>query len=351
MFSVSRLNEFFELEKITGLKNSIDHRLKPLGALGKIEDIALQMALIQNLTPKDSIKTRARHLIFAGDHGIAQNHSVSIEKSGFTTNLINSCLSQDAGINAFLKTQNIPLTVINSGVLNPNFIAPVKNCSLGKITKDFSIEDAMTETELNLAEKYSKDLISECLKEGITTLLFGEIGIGNTTSSAAIMSKALDISPEISTGPGTGIDKEHFNLKKALIKKALERHHEHLNARDILKAYGGYEIAEMTFTMLEAAKNNLIIVVDGITVSIAALLATKLYPKALGYMIFATESGEPGHHILLEHLGVEPILRLGLRLGEGTGAALAYPILVNAASFFNNMAEWREDGTIVKHHD
>ncbi len=255
MFSVSRLNEFFELEKITGLKNSIDHRLKPLGALGKIEDIALQMALIQNLTPKDSIKTRARHLIFAGDHGIAQNHSVSIEKSGFTTNLINSCLSQDAGINAFLKTQNIPLTVINSGVLNPNFIAPVKNCSLGKITKDFSIEDAMTETELNLAEKYSKDLISECLKEGITTLLFGEIGIGNTTSSAAIMSKALDISPEISTGPGTGIDKEHFNLKKALIKKALERHHEHLNARDILKAYGGYEIAEMTFTMLEAANN------------------------------------------------------------------------------------------------
>lgn len=355
MNSYRKLQEYFPEEQIRKLKDAIDRKVKPLGSLGLLEDLALEIALIIGAEPGDTLRLAPLHLIFAGDHGVAAAHPISIVSGDFTVKMINTFIKGGAAINAFLNESGIPFEIINSGIRNPEDIVrgdiTVRNCSLGPGTRDLGTENAMTDDELEKAAAYGKEIAEEAVSRHCNVLLFGEMGIGNTTSASAIMAALTGLPPEDCTGRGTGIDDAALALKISLIRKGLSRLPKNPSPQEILGAVGGYEIAEMTYTMIHACGKGMVLVIDGFIVTAAALLAVKIAPEVRGRMIFATESGEPGHRIMLEHLEATPLLRLGLRLGEGTGAALSYSLIRAAAAFFSRMAEWDSaNGRIIFHN-
>lgn len=344
MLNEEQLLNFFDKNTITTVKNKINNKAKPLGALGTLEHIALQLGVIQNVGTNNPILVKPAVALFAGDHGIAAKNSVSIVSSSFTTAMINNFINQGAGINAICQSNDIPLYLINAGVIDNNFIdnSKVIDMSVGKGTKDFSEEDAMTEDELNHCLENGASICRLLKKNGANILICGEMGIGNTSSASAILSKLYNIDPEITVGLGTGINNQQLITKKALIAKALNRHSEELTAHNILRAYGGFEIAQMCGAMLEAYNQNMTILVDGFVVSAATIIACAINPMVKGHMIFAHTSGEGAHALMLNKLGVTSILNFGMRLGEGTGAAVVVPLLKSAAAFFNNMADFNE---------
>ncbi|WP_019001358.1 nicotinate-nucleotide--dimethylbenzimidazole phosphoribosyltransferase [Succinimonas amylolytica] len=344
MLSYRKLQKYFPEERIRNIKDAIDRKVKPLGSLGLLEDLALEIALILENAPGDTISLTPQHLIFAGDHGVAAAHPVSIVSGDFTVKMINNFIEGGAAINAFLEESGIPFEIINSGIRHPEKLIPgnitVRNCSLGFGTRDLGTENAMSDAELKKAALYGKEIAEAALSRHCNVLLFGEMGIGNTTAASAVMAALTGLSPEECTGRGTGIGDAALALKISLIKKGLSRLPENPSPEEILRTAGGYEIAEMAYTMIHACGRRIMLVIDGFIVTAAALLAVKIAPKVRGQMIFATESGEPGHRLMLERLDATPLLRLGLRLGEGTGAVLSYSLIKAAAAFFSRMAEW-----------
>jgi nicotinate-nucleotide--dimethylbenzimidazole phosphoribosyltransferase len=353
MTAEMKFHDYFPADRIQRLTAAINRKAKPLGSLGLLEDLALQTALVLEAEPGDDLRLNPLHLIFAGDHGVAAAHPVSITGSDFTVKMVNNFIRGGAAINAFLDTAGIPFEIIDSGISRPEEILPdgisrVRNCSLGRGTRDLSKEDALTEEQLKKAEEFGKSIADNAVSRGINALLFGEMGIGNTTPASAILARVAGLPAEECAGRGTGIGDQALALKKALIRKALARVPENAAPEVILRALGGFEIAEMVYTMTHARNRGILLVIDGFIVTAAALLACRMAPEIRGQMVFATESGEPGHLRMLEMLKAEPLLRLGLRLGEGTGAALSYSLIKSAAAFFSRMAEWdSKSGRII----
>ena len=348
-----KFHDYFPAERLQKLTAALNRKAKPLGSLGLLEDLALQTALVLGAEPGDDLKLNPLHLIFAGDHGVAAAHPVSITGSDFTVKMVNNFIRGGAAINAFLDTVGIPFEIIDAGISRPEEIladgaSRVRNCSLGRGTRDPSKEDALTEEQLKKAEEFGKSIADSTISRGVNVLLFGEMGIGNTTPASAILAKLAGLSPEECAGRGTGIGDQALALKTELIRKALARVPENAAPEVILRALGGFEIAEMAYTMAHARNRGILLVIDGFIVTAAALLACRMTPEIRGQMVFATESGEPGHRRMLEMLKAEPLLRLGLRLGEGTGAALSYSLIKSAAAFFSRMAEWdSKSGRII----
>lgn len=345
------------------IQHRIDQKTKPLGALGLLEKVAHQLALIQSQGKEAAVEhielNKPSIIIFAGDHGIA-DEGVSIAPSAVTQQMVLNFLSGGAAINCFCAVNNIDITVVDTGIL-----LPVESDSdmlisqrLGTRTNNFANEAAMSLETVERGIELGTELVCRTISNGTNIIMFGEMGIGNTSSASAILSALSNRAAAECVGLGTGINNEQLARKVAVVEQGvarckgldLEEVKELTDLKDIkevLAQVGGYEIVQMVGAFLGAYQNKTPVLVDGFIVSVAAYVATLIEPNCRDYMIFAHRSEESGHKILLELLDAEPLLDLGLRLGEGTGAALAMPIIRAAAEFYNNMASFESAGVTV----
>lgn len=324
------------------IQNLIDHKTKPVGALGRLEPLALQIGLIQQ-TCTPAI-TQPHIMVFAGDHGAARA-GVSAYPQEVTWQMVENFLAGGAAINVFCRQMALGLTVVDAGV-NHAFgtRTGLINAKLGPGTANFIEQAAMSESQATEAIARGRALSHALASNGSNLVGFGEMGIGNT-AAAALITHCLTGAPlEIVTGRGTGLDDNGLARKKALLAQALARGGKPATPLATLAEYGGFEIAMMVGAMLGGAEKRMTLVIDGFIVSAALLVAHALNPAILDYCVFAHRSREPGHGVQLTHLGVEALIDLDLRLGEGTGAALAFPLIQAAVSFLNEMASFASAG-------
>ncbi|MCC4782787.1 nicotinate-nucleotide--dimethylbenzimidazole phosphoribosyltransferase [Vibrio lentus] len=339
------------------IQHRIDQKTKPLGALGLLEKVVHQLALIQSQGKEAAVEhidlNKPSIIIFAGDHGIA-DEGVSIAPSAVTQQMVLNFLSGGAAINCFCAVNNVDITVVDTGIL-----LPVESDSpmlisqrLGTRTNNFANEAAMSLETVERGIELGTELVSRTISNGTNIIMFGEMGIGNTSSASAILSALANRTAVECVGLGTGINNEQLARKVAVVEQGVARckgidAKEVKDIKEVLAQVGGYEIVQMVGAFLGAYQNKTPVLVDGFIVSVAAYVATLIEPNCHDYMIFAHRSEESGHKILLELLDAEPLLDLGLRLGEGTGAALAMPIIRAAAEFYNNMASFESAGVTV----
>lgn len=321
------------------LQEKIDFKTKPLKSLGLLESLAFKIGKIQQtLTPK---LVNPTIVVFAADHGIAKEN-VSAYPQEVTFQMVSNFLNHGAAINVFCKQNNIDLKIVDAGV-NHNFpIHPsLIDAKAGYGTKNMLKEKAMTEDELMFCFKMGGKVVNDIAKNGCNVIGFGEMGIGNTSSSSLLMNTLLNIPIDKCVGNGTGLNPAQLQMKKDILSAVLELHPTPKTGEEALLYFGGFEIAQMCAAMIEAYKHNMIILVDGFIASSAFLCANRINPKVINNAIFCHKSDEVGHKLLLRSLEQKAILDMNLRLGEGTGCALAYPIIENAVAFLNNMASFQ----------
>ena len=331
-------------QKSDAIQHKIDMKTKPQGALGLLEKAAHQLAMIQG-TPAITIN-KPTMLVFAGDHGVSEE-KVSLTSSDVTRQMVLNFLAGGAAINCFCRANDMELKVVDAGIKNPINDDRLIIQRIGAGTRNLAKEAAMTEEEILLALEYGRRLAKQLAAEGSNLLAFGEMGIGNTTPASCIMAALMNKSAAECVGRGTGISDaqlEHkINITAAAISRITDKH----DPMRVLQEVGGFEIAQITGAMLGAAEAGISMLVDGFITTASALLATKFAPASRDYMLFAHCSGEQGHKAMLEALNATPLLQLGLRLGEGTGAAVALPLLRSAAEFYNNMASFESAGVTL----
>lgn len=330
------------------LRKKIDSKTKPLGALGELEALAIQLGRIQD-TLQPAIK-RPVMLVFAGDHGIAES-GVSPYPQAVTAQMVHNFLNGGAGINVFARQMGWLLRIVDAGV-NADFPPALElvHIKIAKGTRNFLHEPAMTADQCEQALTLGASLAQEEIALGSNVLAFGEMGIGNTSAASCLMSVLCGIPIADCVGRGTGLDDEGLARKVGILEQALATHAlENPYPLQVLATFGGFEIAMMTGAMLAAAKHRTTILIDGFIATSALLVAAKLQPNILQYCVFSHCSDESGHAKMLQHLEAKPLLSLGLRLGEGTGAALALPLLQAAVNFLNEMASFESAGVSEKH--
>nr|WP_315224179.1 nicotinate-nucleotide--dimethylbenzimidazole phosphoribosyltransferase [uncultured Flavobacterium sp.] len=328
------------------LKDKIDSKTKPLGALGVLETLAFQMATVfETLEPKI---TNPNIVVFAADHGIA-NHGVSAYPQDVTRQMVANFLDGGAAINVFCHQNNIQLSIVDAGVnydfpTNTNLI----NAKIAKGTQSFLHIPAMSEAELQLCFEKGKSIVENIAKSGSNCIGFGEMGIGNTSTAAVLMSILTGFTIHECVGKGTGIDDAKFIEKQIVLQKAIDNYSGQAELMEQLAYFGGFEILQMASGMLTAFENKMLILVDGFICTVAFLIASKINPAIKNNAVFCHCSAEKAHQKLLDYLNVKPILQLDLRLGEGTGCAIAFPILKSAEAFLNKMASFESAGVSQK---
>jgi nicotinate-nucleotide--dimethylbenzimidazole phosphoribosyltransferase len=325
------------------IAQKIDTKTKPIGSLGQLETLARQIALVQQtLTPA----LRQPHvLIFAADHGIAQA-GVSQYPPEVTHQMVRNFASGGAAINVFCRQNRLGLTIVDAGVRGSFADLPaVRDEKLAEGTRNFLHEPAMSPDQCADALQRGARLADELHAAGCNALGLGEMGIGNTSSAAVLMHLLTGRPLDECVGRGTGLDAAGLARKLITLAQAVAAH-PHLGADPlaVLATFGGFEIAQLCGAMLRAAELRMLLLIDGFIASAALLVATRLAPDVLAYCVFCHESDEQGHRLLLAELGGQPLLRLDLRLGEGTGCALAYPLVQAAVSFLNEMASFASAG-------
>ena len=332
------------------LRHRIDNKTKPLGALGRLEDIALQIGLLQGTT--DPQLVRPHIVVFAGDHGIAATGLVNPYPQSVTAQMVLNFLSGGAAINVFCRQHHLGLTVVDAGVNfdfdNILYAGKLVTKKIGYGTRNYVEGDAMTSGETIAAIEAGKEVVADLAAQGCNCIGLGEMGIGNTSSAALIMSYITGIPIDECTGRGTGVNDEQLNKKKETLQQAFRLHLPAIAAnpvpQNILQHVGGYEIAMLMGAYLKAAELNMVILVDGFITTSALLLARLLDSRITEACIFSHCSGESGHAKMLEYLDAEPLLNLGMRLGEGTGAAMAWPLVQSAVNFLQEMASFESAG-------
>jgi nicotinate-nucleotide--dimethylbenzimidazole phosphoribosyltransferase len=315
------------------LEAAINNKTKPLGSLGMLEAIARQIGLIQK-TVQPALVAPAI-IVFAADHGIVAEN-VSAYPQSVTWQMVENFLARGAAINVFAKQNECALHIVDAGV-NHEF-GPRDGLLDRKVcngTRNFAREPAMTGAQCALAMQHGADLVSSL--EG-NVVGFGEMGIGNTTAASALMHKMTGLPLAECVGTGAGLAADGVLHKQKVIREAIALHAQAVQPLDILAVFGGFEIAMIAGAMLAAAERRMVVLVDGFIVTSALLVAAKLQPTILDYCLFAHCSDEHGHARMLQHLGAKPLLQLGMRLGEGTGCALALPLLRAAVNFLSEMA-------------
>lgn len=336
------------------IRHKIDNKTKPIGALGQLEEVAQQICTIQD-TVQPTLK-QPHLLVFAGDHGIAQE-GVSKYPSEVTYQMVLNFLSGEAAINVFCQQHQIALKVIDAGVAGTfEGHTALIDQKIAPGTESFLDSTAMTLEQCVQAIQKGAELVETVQKSGCNVIGLGEMGIGNTASAAMLMHLITKIDLATCVGRGTGLDDEGLQKKLEVLQAALDFHEAHLEDIDteyevgqaqvlwILSTFGGFEIAQMVGAYLIAAELGMTIMVDGFIASAALLIAQALYPDVKSYCVFCHQSDEKGHAAMLDFLGVKPVLNLNLRLGEGTGCALAYPLLQSAVNFTNEMASFESAG-------
>ena len=369
------------------LREKLDHQTKPVGSLGKIEMLALQIGLILGT---DMPELRQPQLVvFAGDHGLAAR-GVSAYPSDVTWQMVDNFLSGGAAVSVLARQHGLALTVVDCGVAHAfapqaggadaakaigtsigfsistgtgtgtgltaaaTAVAPQARLLIRKIsrgTADSSAGPAMTAAQCQHAIANGRGLVAELPGNA---LLLGEMGIGNTSAAALLLARLTGAEIADCVGSGTGLDAAGTARKCAILREVLQLHAHALEPLRALAAFGGFEIATMVGAVLQAAAERRVIVVDGFIASCAVLVARALAPPVLQCCVFSHRSGERGHALMLRHLGADrespaqPLLDLGLRLGEGSGAALAWPLLVSACALLREMASFESAAVSTK---
>ncbi|HCY40209.1 MAG TPA: nicotinate-nucleotide--dimethylbenzimidazole phosphoribosyltransferase [Prolixibacteraceae bacterium] len=327
------------------LKHKIDFKTKPIGSLGLLEELALQIGQIQNtLTPELKNPTL---LVFAADHGLT-DEGVSPYPKEVTWQMVMNFVAGGAAINVFCRQNRINLKVVDAGV-DFDFPADAKiiDAKIARGSRNMRNEPAMTAEECAAAIQKGRELAKLEVSGGCNIIGFGEMGIGNTSASSLLMHRFMNISIEECTGSGTGMRGEQLTHKMLILKEISEKY-DPKTPEETLATFGGLEIAMMVGAMLEARNQQMILLIDGFIATAAALTAIRINPEVRENCVFCHSSDEQGHKLMLEHLNARPMLQLNLRLGEGTGAALALPLVQAAVSFLNEMASFETAGVANK---
>ncbi len=311
----------------------VNDKTKPLGSLGRLESLAQQIGLIQQSTQLSL--SQPAIIVFAGDHGVVAE-GISAFPQDVTWQMVENFLAQGAAINVFANQNGMALHIVDAGV-NHDFgqRETLLDRKVAPGTRNFAQQAAMSPEQCQTALQHGIQLLKDLPGN---VLGFGEMGIGNTTAAAALMHKLTGIAVADCVGAGTGLNAEGILHKQQVIERAVSLHANVNDPLQVLATFGGYEIAMMVGAMLAAAERRMILLIDGFIVSSALLVAARLQPSILDYCVFAHRSDESGHSRMLAALDARPLLQLDLRLGEGTGAALVYPLVQAAVNFMNQMA-------------
>ena len=331
------------------LQHTLDHKTKPLGSLGRLEALALTLGQI--LGTETPALEQPQMVVFAADHGLAAR-GVSAFPSDVTWQMVENFLSGGAAVSVLARQHGLALTVVDCGVARdfaeraqvrgqPRLL--VRKVAPG--TADASAGPAMTAAQCNEAITNGMDVV-----RGLpgNALLLGEMGIGNTSVASLLLARLSGLPLAECVGAGTGLDAAGIERKRAVLQQALDVNAEATSPLDALAALGGYEVATMVGAVLQAAAERRVIVVDGFITSAAVLVASRLQPLVLQRCVFAHRSGERGHSLMLAQMQAEPLLDLGLRLGEGSGAALAWPLLQSACAVLREMASFESAGVATR---
>ena len=330
----------------TSILQKIDNLNKPKGSLGRLETLALQICLIQQ-TLEPSL-AHPCHLLLGGDHGI-EREGVSVSPREVTWQQMINFSRGGGGVNMFCRQHGFKLRIVDVGVdYDFTGIDGIIDRKIARGTRNFLYEPAMTEAEFDQAIQTGSDLVDECVAEGCQVISIGEMGIANTSPSSIWMHLFTGIPLEDCIGAGAGLDTPGIKHKYEVLSKAVEHFSLLTPPSSLLAYFGGYEMAAAIGAMLRAAEKHLVILVDGFIMTACALAAIQLYPAAQDYMIFTHCGDESGHQRMLEAMGAQPLLQLGLRLGEGTGALCAFPIVDSAVRMINEMNNF-ENANITKY--
>jgi nicotinate-nucleotide--dimethylbenzimidazole phosphoribosyltransferase len=334
---------WFAHPRFPGACAAVDSKTKPLGALGRIESLAVQLACLQDtLTPHVE---RARALVFAADHGVA-DEGVSAYPKAVTREMMRNFAAGGAAICVFARSVGAELEVIDVGVdADMSDVTGIVHASVRRGTRNFRHEPAMTADECAAAMRVGRDAAQRAIDAGMHAVLLGEMGIGNTTSAAALTSAITGAEPALTVGRGTGIEYTRLQHKVRVVSETLALHvAASLSTERMLAAIGGLEIAAMCGAALHAAQHGIVVIVDGYIATAAVLVAYRIDAGARRAFVFAHRGAEPGHAVALAALNAEPLLALELRLGEGSGAALALPLVRAAARMMTEMATFADAG-------
>lgn len=338
-FQIPPIDDIAQPGLVARLQHKLDNKTKPLGSLGRIETLALHIGRVLG---QDAPELREPQLVvFAGDHGLAAR-GVSAYPSDVTWQMVENFLAGGAAVSVLARQHGIGLTVVDCGVRHEFSPRPgllIRKLALG--TSDALDTSAMTDSQCEQAVTNGVALIQALPGNA---LLLGEMGIGNTSAASLLLSRLSGLDISDCTGAGTGLDAPAVQRKIAVLRAVLARHPDARAPLAALAAFGGFEIATMVGAVLQAAAQRRVIVVDGFIASSAVLVASALQPLVLQRCVFAHRSGERGHALMLNHLKAEPLLDLGLRLGEGSGAAMAWPLLVSACAILREMASFESAG-------
>ena len=316
---------------------------KPRGSLGRLEELSVNLAGLMG-TSRPQIKHPAV-IVAAGSHGVA-SEGISAFPSSVTAQMVENFLNGGAAINVLADCNGVKVLIVDAGIENSCFTdSRLHRVGNNGGTSNFIIKRAMTIAQANQTVESGYQYALQLSKEGVDAVALGDMGIGNTTSAAAIASLVLKESVEKMTGRGTGINPETHLKKIAVIKGGIEKHSPDItNGIDILSAVGGFEIAFLTGCAIGASSKRIPVIVDGFPTSAAALIATVIRPEVRLYLLPSHCSQEPGHISVLNHLGLSPLFDLQMRLGEGSGAVIALPILRAACACLSKMASFEEAG-------
>ena len=315
--------------------NKINNLTKPKGSLGRLEELALQVCMIQETTEP---KLRKPHnILFAADHGIVEE-GVSLSPKEITWQQISNFIHGGAGINFLCRQHGFKFVIVDSGV---DYDLPkdkgIIDRKINRGTRNFLYGDAMTENEMEKCLEYGAECVTNAYNEGCNIVSFGEMGIGNTSASSLWMTCLTNIPLRACVGSGSGLDKAGIEHKYNILKQALDNFKGENTVRNIMKRFGGYEMVMAVGGMLRAAELRMIILVDGFIMTSCMLAASLIQSEVRDYAIFCHVGDESGHKLLLDYMNAKPLLSLSLRLGEGSGAVCAFPIIDSAVRMINEM--------------
>ncbi|MFI3259207.1 MAG: nicotinate-nucleotide--dimethylbenzimidazole phosphoribosyltransferase [Rikenellaceae bacterium] len=333
--------EDIEQEIIESLQSKVDNLTKPKGSLGMLEELAIRIGAIQqSLTPK---LTQPHHIVFAADHGVV-DEGVSVSPKEVTRQMVFNFLEGGAGINFLARQQNFELKIVDAGVdYEFDYEAlegRVIDMKIRRGSRNYLYEAAMSEEECDRAIECGAQITDMCANAGCNIISFGEMGITNTSSSAIWMSLLCGLPLRECVGAGSDNSGGIIEHKYSVLSRAVEGYKGDGSPMDVMRYFGGYEMVMSVGAMLRAAERGMVILIDGFIMSSCALMASKLYPAFLEYAIFGHCGDEVGHRLLLFQMEAKPILNLGLRLGEGTGALCAYPIVDSAVRMICEMGSF-----------
>ena len=316
------------------IQEKIDNLNKPKGSLGRLEELAMQICLIQQtLSPELS---HPCHLLLGGDHGI-EREGVSVSPREVTWQQMINFTRGGGGVNMFCRQHGFKLRIVDVGVdYDLSSVPGIIDRKIARGTRNFLYEPAMTEEEFNQAIQVGVDLADDCIAEGCKVLCIGEMGIGNTSPSSIWMHLFCDIPLNDCIGAGAGLDSPGIRHKREVLAQAVSNWKK-ANDQNPIAYFGGFEMVAAIGAMLRAAEQHLIILIDGFIMTACAMAAIRLYPDSQDYMIFTHCGDESGHRMMLDAIDARPLLHLGLRLGEGTGALCAFPIVDSAVRMINEM--------------